>query len=107
MKILENVSVLQNELFELLVTVNFKRGPEVYLYIDNIKCLYDNDTDEESEATYMLSAIEITVNWGRYYENEEKQDLNEDHTDRLYVEKEYMNNYDYIKGMFSQILKNN
>lgn len=103
MQILENISILQNELFNLLVTVNFRRGPEVFLYIENIKCIYDNDIDDSG----MLSAIEIQVNWGRYYEDKEKEDLNEEHTDKLYVEKEYMNNYDYIKGMFSQILKNN
>ena len=104
MQILENISTLQSELFNLLVTINFRRGPEVFLYIENIKCMYDNDLEGDSG---ILTAIEIQVNWGRYYENEEKQDLNEEHTDKLYVEKEYMDNYDYIKGMFSQILKNN
>ena len=59
MQLLKNVSTLQNELLDLLTTINFNKGPEVYLQIESINCLYDNYEDGDSGD---LDAIEIHIN---------------------------------------------
>ena len=105
MQLLKNVSRLEKELLDLLTTINFNKGPEVYLQIESINCLYDNYEHGDSGD---LDAIEINVNWGRYYnENDPKHDLNEDHHNKLYIDIEFIDNYDYIKGIFAQIVMNN
>ena len=105
MKLLKNVSRLERELLDLLTTINFNRGPEVYLQIESINCVYDNYEYGDSGD---LDGIEIHVNWGRYFnEDNPKHDLNEDHHDKLYVNIDFIDNYDYIKGMFAQIIMNN
>lgn len=105
MQLLKNVSRLEKELLDLLTTINFNKGPEVYLQIESINCLYDNYEHGDSGD---LDAIEINVNWGRAYnENDPKHDLNEDHHNKLYINIEFIDNYDYIKGIFAQIVMNN
>ena len=59
MKLLKNVSRLEKELLDLLTTINFNKGPEVYLQIESINCLYDNYEHGDSGD---LDAIEINVN---------------------------------------------
>ena len=105
MQLLKNVSILQKELLDLLTLINFNKGPEVYLQIESINCFYDNYEEGDSGD---LAAIEIHINWGRYFNADNpKHDLNEEHHDKLYVNIEFIDNYDYIKGIFAQIVMNN
>ena len=58
MELLKNVKTLENALLDILTTINFNKGPEVYLTVNHIKCFYDNDSEEGNSC---LSAIEIEI----------------------------------------------
>jgi hypothetical protein len=59
MQLLKNISLLEKQLLDLLTTINFNKGPEVYLQIESINCFYNNDEEDSSGD---LDAIEININ---------------------------------------------
>jgi len=104
MLLLENINKLEQELLELLEDLYYRKSPSNYVSVDFIKCIYDNDCPDSNGD---LAYIEINIHWGRYSETDEDKKLNEDHISSLTVEFKYINNYDFIKGIFAEKLQSN
>ena len=77
-----------------------------YYQVSNANFLEINNTELEYDETGRLSSVKFKITWGRYYEEEDKKYLNEKYLTIIDIEKQFLNNYDYILGKFTEKIDN-
>ena len=94
---LEDISTLETKLFDYINSYWYMESDANYLNITSATLEYEDDSSKVWQVVF-------TISWGRYYEDDVRG-LNEKYTTEVAVEYEFINNYDYILGLFSAELK--
>lgn len=98
MNTLFDVYMLQAKLYHWLDGEYYNVAVENYLEIEKAELEYDDE-----RAT--LSNVKFHIRWGRFYDNKEKEYLNEEHKTIIDIDIKYLENYDYILGIFTEYAK--
>lgn len=99
MSTLFDVYLLQAKLYHWLDGEYYNVAVENYLEIEKAELEYDDE-----RAT--LSNVKFHIHWGRFYDDKEKDYLNEEHKTIINIDIKYLENYDYILGIFTEYVKN-
>ena len=94
---LQDISTLEAKLYDYINNYYYMESDANYLNITSATLEYDEDSSNVWQVSF-------TISWGRYYEDDVRG-LNEKYTTEVAVEYEFINNYDYILGLFSAELK--
>ena len=94
---LQDISTLETKLFDYINSYWYMESDANYLNITSATLEYEDDSSKVWQVVF-------TISWGRYYEDDVRG-LNEKYTTEVAVEYEFINNYDYILGLFSAELK--
>ena len=94
---LQDISTLEAKLYDYINNYYYMESDANYLNITSATLEYDEDSSKVWQVVF-------TISWGRYYEDDVRG-LNEKYTTEVAVEYEFINNYDYILGLFSAELK--
>ena len=98
LKNLYNIKYLENFLFIWLNQHYYKASTANYL--DILEALLNYDEESKVER------VTFKVSWGRYYEDKEKEYLNESHITYINIDFDYIDNYSYILGVFTEVVEN-
>ena len=98
MNTLFDVYMLQAKLYHWLDGEYYTVAVENYLQIESAELDYDTDRST-------LSSVKFHITWGRFYRDKEKQYLNAEHKTIIDIDVDYIDNYDYILGIFTQYVK--
>ena len=99
MNTLFDVYMLQAKLYHWLDGEYYSVAVENYLEIEKAELEYDNERST-------LSNVKFHIHWGRFYDDKEKEYLNEEHKTIIDIDIKYLENYDYILGIFTEYVKN-
>ena len=94
---LQDISTLETKLFDYINSYWYMESDANYLNITSATLEYEDDSSKVWQVVF-------TISWGRYYKDDVRG-LNEKYTTEVAVEYEFINNYDYILGLFSAELK--
>lgn len=94
---LQDISTLEAKLYDYINNYYYMESDANYLNITSATLEYDEDSSNVWQVSF-------TISWGRYCEDDVRG-LNEKYTTEVAVEYEFINNYDYILGLFSAELK--
>ena len=99
MNTLFDVYLLQAKLYHWLDGEYYNVAIENYLQIESAELEYDIERST-------LDSVKFHIRWGRCYGNKEKEYLNEEHKTIINIDVKYLENYDYILGIFTEYVNN-